>query len=221
MPVGQLVYPVVDLLHLAGAGGTICYGPYRENEPTFVRAEAWIPNWQDVPVEQAEDQLFRDYLQVYGPASTADFAVWSGFTQTQAGAIRARLQTEIAPVDLQGVDGWVLREDLDALTRVSSEPAPVRLLPYFDTYLLGHRKRQHLVAQEHNPQVYRPQGWIAPVLLVDGRVAGVWAYTQVGKTLKVAVNPFEAVSRRVMTAIRAEAQDLGRFLGAEEVQVRV
>ena len=54
IPVGELTFPVVDLLHLAAARGVVCSGPNRGNEPTFVRADAWIPQWQDVPREQAE-----------------------------------------------------------------------------------------------------------------------------------------------------------------------
>ncbi|HET8579361.1 MAG TPA: crosslink repair DNA glycosylase YcaQ family protein, partial [Nitrospiraceae bacterium] len=57
VPVGHLTYPVVELLHLAGARGVVCYGPSRGNEPTFVRADAWIPGWQDVPREAAEGLL--------------------------------------------------------------------------------------------------------------------------------------------------------------------
>src|SRR5689334_10067465 len=45
VPVGELNYPVVELLHLAAARGVICYGPQRGSEPTFVRADAWIPKW--------------------------------------------------------------------------------------------------------------------------------------------------------------------------------
>jgi hypothetical protein len=51
--VGKLTYPVVDLLNLVAARGVVCYGPKHENQPTFVRADAWIPNWQDLTVELA------------------------------------------------------------------------------------------------------------------------------------------------------------------------
>ena len=78
VPVGELTYPVVDLLHLAAARGVVCYGPNRGNEPTFVRADAWIPQWQDVPREQAEGMLLRMYLRAFGPATAADFALWTG-----------------------------------------------------------------------------------------------------------------------------------------------
>ncbi len=54
VPVGHLTYPVVYLLHVVAARGIVCYAEYRGSEPTFVRADAWIPDWQDVPQEEAE-----------------------------------------------------------------------------------------------------------------------------------------------------------------------
>src|SRR5919109_2456872 len=74
VPVGKLTFPVVELLHLAGARGVVCYGPYRGNEPTFVRADAWIPRWKDLSREEAEGRLLRKYLRAFGPATAADFA---------------------------------------------------------------------------------------------------------------------------------------------------
>jgi hypothetical protein len=80
VPVGEITFPAVELLHLAAARGVVCYGPNRGNEPTFVRAEAWIPQWQDITREQAEDTLLRFYLRAFGPATAVDFAMWTGMT---------------------------------------------------------------------------------------------------------------------------------------------
>jgi hypothetical protein len=44
---------------------------------------------------------------------------------------------------------------------------------------------------KHRPKVYRPQGWIAPVLLVDGRVAAVWEHAREGNLLRVKVARLE------------------------------
>jgi hypothetical protein len=115
----------------------------------------------------------------------------------------------------------VLREDLDELVRARFEHPLTRLLPYFDTFLLGHKEREHLVATHHHPKVYRAQGWIAPAVLVDGRVAGVWAHTRVGTLLRVDVTKFRSISRRVTAGIREEAHDLGRFLGVSNVDVQI
>ena len=221
VPVGKLTYPVVDLLHLAAARGVVCYGPRHGNEPTFVRADAWIPQWQDVPREQAEGMLLRMYLRAFGPATAADFSLWTGITLTEARQIWTREQADLAPVNVQGWTAAVLREDLDELAQARFERPLVRLLPYFDVYLLGHKEREHLAAMEHRPKIYRPQGWITPVVLVDGRAAAVWEHAQEGKRLRVKVMKFGSLSRRITTGIREEARDLGRFLGVTDVDVEI
>lgn len=221
VPVGELTYPVVDLLHLAAARGVVCYGPNHGNEPTFVRADAWIPQWQDMPQEQAEETLLHMYLRAFGPATARDFALWTGMTLREAREIWAREQVDLAPVDVERWEAEVLREDLDELAQARIKQPLIRLLPYFDSFLLGHKERSHLVAMEHQPSVYRPQGWIAPVVLVDGRVMAVWKHTQEGNRLRVKVTKFGLLSRRIATGIREEARDLGRFLGNPNVDVQI
>jgi hypothetical protein len=221
VPVGELTYPVVDLLHLVAARGVVCYGPDRGNEPTFVRADAWLPHWQDVPRERAEGALLRLYLRAYGPATAADFALWSGMTLTDAREIWAREQAAIAPVTVEDWVAAVLQEDREELTRARLERPSVRLLAYFDSYLLGHKERSHLVSLERRPNIYRPQGWIAPVVLVDGRASAVWTHSRQGSRLSVTVSPFEPLSPAITDGIRGEARDLGRFLGAPDVDIEI
>jgi hypothetical protein len=220
VPVGKLTFPVVDLLHLVAARGIVCYGPNRGNEPTFVRADAWIPQWQDVPREQAEGTLLHRYLRAFGPATATDFALWSGMSLMEAREIWSRAQADFAPVNVEGWAAEVLREDLDELSQVEFEPPLIRLLPYFDTFLLGHKERDHLVTMKHRANVYRAQGWIAPVVLIDGRVAAVWEHAREGNRLRVKVAKFGSLSRPITAGIREEARDLGRFLGISNVDVQ-
>ncbi len=221
VPVGELTFPVVDLLHLTAARGVVCSGPSRGGEPTFVRADAWIPQWRDVPRERAEEMLLRMYLRAYGPATPTDFAMWTGMTLTEAREIWAREETRIAPVSVEGWAAAVLPEDLDELVQAEFEHPLVRLLPYFDSFLLGHKEREHLVAMKDQKSVYRAQGWVAPVVLVDGRAAGVWAHAREGNRLRVNVAKFRSISRPITAGIRVEARDLSRFLGAPDVDVQI
>lgn len=221
VPVGPLTYPVVDLLHLAAARGVVCYGPSRGGEPTFVRGDAWIPRWKDVPQEKAEGLLLRRYLRAFGPATATDFALWGGITLTEAREIWRREQDSLASVDVQGREAQILWKDLEALTQAALEHPLVRLLPYFDTFLLGHKERDHLVPAKHRPLVYRPQGWIAPVVLVDGRVAAVWEHALEKNRLRLKVTRFGAISRPIAAGIREEAQDLARFLGAANLDIQI
>jgi hypothetical protein len=221
VPVGSLTYPVVDLLHLAAARGVVCYGHYRGNEPTFVRADAWLPKWKDVPQEKAESLLLHRYLRAFGPATAADFALWTGIMLTEAREIWRREPSNFASVNVEGWTAEVLREDLEELAQAEFERPLVRLLPYFDTFLLGHKERDHLLPAKHRLNVYRPQGWIAPVVLVDGRVAGVWEQAQEGNRLRVRVTKFGSLSRRIVAGIREEARDLARFLGSANVDIQI
>lgn len=221
VPVGELTFPVVDLVHLAAARGVVCYGPSRDNEPTFVRADAWIPHWQEVPREQAEGILLRRYLQAFGPATATDFAKWAGITLTNAREIWARRQGDFAPVNVEGWAAEILREDLDELAQARFERPLIRLLPYFDSFLLGHKEREHLVPMQHQSKVYRAQGWIAPVVLVNGRVAAVWEHAREGNHLRVKVAKFGSLSRRITIGIREEARDLARFIGTPDLDVQM
>ena len=115
----------------------------------------------------------------------------------------------------------MLRASVDELSRARIERPHVRLLPHFDSYLLGHRDRRHLVSDEHRHRVSRAQGWIAPVVLVDGRVAATWKQARRRERLVVEVTPLERLAKGVVAGIRAEADELRRFLGAEDVQLAI
>ena len=62
-------------------------------------------------------------------------------------------------------------------------------------------------------RVYRPQGWISPVLLVDGQLAGVWRHERKGKRLLVDVELFAPVPAAARRDAEEEAERLAAFLG--------
>jgi Winged helix DNA-binding domain len=65
-------------------------------------------------------------------------------------------------------------------------------------------------------RVYRPQGWLSAVLLVGGRMDGIWRQETKGRRLLVTIEPFAgpppAWARR---AAKAEAERLAAFTGAQ------
>jgi hypothetical protein len=216
---GPVTCPAYYMLHLVGARGVVCSGPNRSNEATFVRADAWIPYWRDLPVDRAEDELLRSYLRGFGPATVRDFVAWTRMTLGDALGIWDRVVDELSPVNVEGWAAWVLRKDLPDLETSRMEHPTVRLLPYFDSYLLGHMERGHLVDAGDHSRVYRNQGWVAPVVLVDGRVQGVWSHDRAGNRLRVKVRPLNRIPRSVTSALQAEADELGSFLGCRDTEV--
>src|SRR2546430_17045605 len=101
-------------------------------------------------------------------------------------------------------------------------PPRSTLFPYttlFRSFLLGVKDKSHLVDAAHYKRVYRPQGWLSPVVLIDGRVAGVWSYSRKRRRLEIRVEAFQTLRSADRAAIRDEAEERRRFLDAPEVAV--
>jgi Winged helix DNA-binding domain len=219
--VGEVICPAYYLLHLAGARGVLCSGPSHGNEATFVRADAWFHGWRDVLPERAEGELLRRYLRAFGPATVTDFMGWTQMRLSDAREIWAREEDAFVPVDVEGWPASILRRDLPELEEATIDRPNVRILPYFDSFLMGHMGRGHLVEPANHRKVYRNQGWVAPVLLVNGRVQGVWNHVQKGERLSVRVDAFGRLTKPISSAIKDESREFGRFLGCPRVDLRL
>ena len=89
----------------------------------------------------------------------------------------------------------------------------MRLLPAFDQYdVAAPRDREAVLSGALKGRVYRPQGWLLPVLLVDGRMEGVWQHEHRGDRLVVGIEPFARQPDWVRRA-GEEAERLARFVG--------
>jgi hypothetical protein len=80
----------------------------------------------------------------------------------------------------------------------------VHLLPGFDPYVLAPiSHRAHTIPEGRVDQVSRAAGWISPVLLVDGRIAGTWEAETADGVTTVTVTPFDRLPAPVVRAARA------------------
>jgi len=219
--VGGASFSVGFLLHAIAARDVLCSGPNVGNESTYVRADRWLPQWKDIAQEQAEEELLLRYLGAYGPATVTDFALWMGLYVRDAKEIWSRASGKMAQVDVEGWKAEALQSDLSELEEARNDEQVVRLLPFFDSFLLGHKSHQSVVDEFNKRKVYRAQGWVSPVLLLDGRAHGVWSHSQRKGDLEVRVAPFSKLSSRVSSSLQEEASNLGRFLGCSNAKLVV
>ena len=94
-----------------------------------------------------------------------------------------------------------------------------RLLPAFDRWVIGADRRAPLLDPTHLARVFRPQGWISPVLLVNGQVAGVWKHLRKGARLVVELGPFRRLPAWASAPLGEEAERLADFLGCDDLQL--
>jgi Winged helix DNA-binding domain len=105
----------------------------------------------------------------------------------------------------------------DARRARDLEPArSVNLLPGFDQYVVAaSHHAAKLLPGELRSRVYRPQGWISPVLLVNGFMHGTWKHELKGARVEVTIEPFIKPAAWVRRAAAEEAERLASFYGGK------
>ncbi len=202
-----------SLVRLPVAEGMVCYGRGEGNAIVFIRTDHWLPKLklERMAATEAQCALLRKYLRTYGPATFKDFAHWAGIPMQEVKTLRPLIESELTEIPGDKKSCFLLREDVPVLNSRSAKERCVRLLPHFDSYLLAHREKDHLLSAKHYKRVYRNQGWISPVVLIDGAIAGVWSYKLQGKRLLAEIEPFDKLSKAERAEIEREAERLARF----------
>ncbi|WP_086827639.1 winged helix DNA-binding domain-containing protein [Allokutzneria sp. NRRL B-24872] len=175
--------------------GLLCHGPAEGNRVTFTSPSTWLPGWRQVPAEDAGPELIKRYLGAHGPSTVADFERWFA-RSAKASLLKpwfASVRDELAEVTVDGVPMLARAEDVDELVATAPNKL-VRLLPAFDQYVIA--ANRDLIPAEHLAKVSRTAGWISPVVLHGGRVAGVWKEEDGA----VSVQQFERLPKKTLVA---------------------
>jgi len=202
------------VLKLAALRGDLVFAPDEGRNVRFVAPPAWLGGAvPEVDVDEAVRQVVRRFLRAYGPASREGVARWFGTQAGPAGRMVAALGDEVVAVAVGGESAWLLAADVDAV-RAAAPAGVVRLLPAFDQYVVcAPRDAEAVLPAAHRGAVYRPQGWLSPVVLVDGRIVGTWEHEAGGDGLVVRVAPFAPLGAAESDGVREEAERLATVLG--------
>ncbi|HEU5314492.1 MAG TPA: winged helix DNA-binding domain-containing protein [Chloroflexota bacterium] len=223
---------LVHLAALAAYRGKICFGPGEGRRATFALVDDWLkPAIQRAlhrppPREEALATLVRRYVDAFGPATPEDLATWSGLPMGDVrvgwkGAAEELVEVAVPPV--AGGRAWFPAAREAELREVAGRgrrtPESVALLAFWDTYLMGYRSRELTVDTAHAAGVVVAGGVLYPILAVDGRAVAAWRLERAKGRVTVRLSPFAPLSKGVLRAAEGEAQDVGRFLGAEEANL--
>lgn len=159
--------------------GELCFGPSRGTRVTFRRPADASTEWTGLPApEDAAPVAVEAYFGAYGPATLEAFGHWMGGGWLRKRALRemvdAHGSSRLVEVDVEGRRAFVLAEHVDGLAAARPNSA-VRLLPNFDAWVLGPGSRdEQVVPTARLAAVSRQAGWISPIVVAGGVVAGIW-----------------------------------------------
>ena len=165
----------------------------------------WTVAAPNVAPADAQRELARRYLHLYGPTTADSFGRWAGITAKSAAETFASLEDALLPVRSPLGDEWLLGEDEPKMLSPGPGDAPARLLPSGDAYwLLQGAERELLVPREDLRQrLWTPRVWPG-ALLVEGEIRGTWRRA----SHVVQINAWTPLSRPARTVIEAEASTL-------------
>jgi hypothetical protein len=166
----------------------------------------------ELPVEHAQAELARRWLQTFGPGTAADLRWWAGWAaRDTARALAAVGAVGAVEVELEGgATGQALPDDLD---RVGAPEPHAALLPPLDSTVMGWKERGWFLGT-HGPALFDRAGNAGPTVWWDGRIVGGWGQRTGGQ---VAYRLLEAVGREAGRAIESEAARLDAWLGGARV----
>ncbi|MEU6677384.1 winged helix DNA-binding domain-containing protein [Streptomyces sp. NPDC046925] len=201
---GDLVLPAFQgmwprwrsVMHLAGHRGALCFAPNQGRKVTYTRPPA--TGEPPLDAEVATGRLVRRFLYAYGPATPRQYAKWAAAPGAWADGVFASLAAdgEIEEVRMEGEPGaWVTAGDTEFPEFPDELVRGVRLLPYFDAYVIASHPRDRLFpGRAYERALSGGQAGNFPVLLIDGVVAGVWHQRRSGRRVTVTVEPLSPLA---------------------------
>ncbi|KAA0096127.1 winged helix DNA-binding domain-containing protein [Mycolicibacterium sp. P1-18] len=186
-------------------------GGWTTSRPRWTATSRWLGVRGPVEYDAARAALISGYLRAFGPATVDDVKWFFGHT---LGWTRDGLRDVGAvEVDVAGVPGWVLPDDLEP------EPPCERwcaLLPGLDVTTMGWQQRDWYLGP-HKAQVFDRNGNGGPTAWCDGRIVGAWTQDADGR---VAVHLVEDVDAAAAQALARTAAELTDWLDGVRIAAR-
>jgi hypothetical protein len=202
----------------AAQRGKLVFGPSDGRNVTFVSPKAWLGrtfDWRDPTATKADQALARlivRYLAAF-PGATKEMVArwWGGGRMSAINRALAVARPEIEEVDVEGSRGLVLRGDVEPLSAAAFRG--VRLLPGFDPFTNELPRRvESVLPDTRHELVHRTAGWVTPIVLVDGRIAGTWELDGGKAGGSVTVVPFGRWRDGARKELAEEVERVAAFL---------
>ena len=199
------------ILMQAELDGIICNGPRRGKKITYALLSERVPETEPISRAEAVLKLVSRYFTSHGPATLQDFAWWSGLSVTEARPALESLGADFVCEKAGSHTYW--------FPKTGQEPGSIEgslyLLPAFDELIISYRDRSAFLPSDDHSKAISNNGMFKPVILVNGKVAGIWKRTV--KKDRVIIEPqfFQSPDEDAIKMFESAAVRYGDFLGKD------
>ena len=197
------------LLLCAELDGLICSGSSRGKLPTYALLAERVPRQNTCSRDESLARLAGIYFASHGPATLPDFVWWSGLPVAEARRALEMVNHDLHAINLNGETYWLA----DPLSLPPLKEPEIYLLPAFDEFLIGYRDRSASLARKNHKEAVSSNGIFRPVIVLDGRIVGVWKRILKGDSVILETDYFNRSSKSFNHLVKNAATRFGIFLG--------
>lgn len=202
---------IVHIMMHAELDAVVCSGARRGKEQTYALLDERVA---PAPMPARTEQLAllaRRYFFSHAPATLQDFTWWSGLKAGDARAALDMIQSELKSFLYHQLTYWMPKEN----ELPASADKGAFLLPAFDEFLISYKERGASLDPVHTPKALTVNGIFKPVVVVGGRVAGIWAKTEKRQSVHIQPELFADLSREETQALERAAAHFSRYTGKD------
>ena len=167
-----------------------------------------VPQKNLLNKEESLALLAKKYFASRGPATVEDFSWWSGLTLTDARRGLESIKKDLLCEKMAGSEYWFGHK----MQTPVKPAASVYLLPAFDEFIISYKDRSASLPAEHGKKALTGNGIFYPVIIVNGKVTGLWKRSVQKNTLYIETNFFEKPGRTTERLLKNEIKRLQQFL---------
>ena len=185
----------------------ICSGPRRGKQMTYALMDHRAPNARVLKKDEALSELAIRYFKSRGPATVKDFGWWSGLSAGDSRKAVEIVSTNLVKSELNEVTYYFIssKEGNDIPKQMR-----VHLLPSWDEYTVAYKDRSLVIEQKFQSE--SGHGIFSPIIVVDGKVKGVWRRELKTSSVDIEIRYFGPLSKSIREKINATARLYAKYL---------
>lgn len=187
----------------------ICSGPMKGKKQTYALLAERVPVKNSLTKDESLALLARKYFTSHGPATLADFVWWSGLPVSESRKA-LELNKDVLLSETHESETYWFSGSFSHQKPVTDS---VVLLPAFDEYLISYKNRSAAIEADHHAKAISNNGVFRPIIVVNGRISGLWKHTIKKDKLLIDLNHFRPHNQSEKRLITKAAESFGHFSG--------
>lgn len=197
------------LILVAELEGLICSGRIIGKNPTYALLDQRVPYSQHLTRDESLVKLANLYFSSRGPATLQDFIWWARLSTVDARHALEMAGTELDQVTVDGQVYWFSKSQTGPVI----SPDEVLLLPAFDEYIISYSDRSASLPSKDFHKAVSNNGIFRPVIVVNGKVIGIWKREVKKDKLIVQPDFFITPDKTIVNKFDNAANRYGSFSG--------